>query len=51
MSCQKLGRWKKEFFYDFKVEMILSVVFYERKDIIFYKKNLKVTKIILLIIL
>ena len=41
--CQKSDLWKKSFSMISRLEIILSVVSYERKDIVFMK-NLKFTK-------
>ena len=43
LSCPKSSLWKKSFSIILKLEMILSVVSYERKNIL-YEKNLKLTK-------
>ena len=41
---KKTDLWVKSFSIILKVEMLLSVVFYERKNIIFYEKNFKLMK-------
>ena len=42
--AQKSGLWKQSFYIIFRFEMILSDVYYERKKVFFYEKNLKLMK-------
>ena len=42
--CQKSGLWTRKFFSDFKNRNYISVLSYERRNIIFYDKNLKLWK-------
>ena len=44
MSCQKLSFCKIKFFMISRLEIILSIVSYERKKIISYEKEFKFTK-------
>ena len=44
LSCEKSGLWKTKFSITLLLEMMLSVVSYEEKIIVFYDKNLKLTK-------